>query len=105
VRRATAPKERIRAALAARQDEVKACYQQALGNAAPSPGRVVVTLIFNRDGRVIQAQVDEATVHDERIESCITDHAYAWSLPKPTPPGVVTVSYPYSFGPEPTGTP
>lgn len=100
VRRATAPKERIRAALAARQDEVKACYQQAVGNAAQSPGRVVVTLIFNRDGRVIQAQVDEATVHDDRLETCITDHAYAWSMPKPTPPGVVTVSYPYSFGTE-----
>jgi hypothetical protein len=96
VRRATASKERVRAALAARQDEVKACYQETLGGAA-SPGRVVVTLIFNRDGRVIQAQVDEATLHDERVESCITDRAYAWMLPKPTPPGVVTVSYPYSF--------
>ena len=71
-----------------------------VGNAAQSPGRVVVTLIFNRDGRVIQAQVDEATVHDDRLETCITDHAYAWSMPKPTPPGVVTVSYPYSFGTE-----
>ena len=105
VRRATASKERIRAALAARQNEVKACFQQTAGTATEPSARVVVTLIFNRDGRVIQAQVDEATVHDERIESCITDHAYAWSLPKPTPPGVVTVSYPYSFGPEPTGTP
>jgi len=101
VRRATASKERIRAALAARQNEVKACFQQTAGTATEPSARVVVTLIFNRDGRVIQAQVDEATVHDERIESCITDRAYAWSLPKPTPPGVVTVSYPYSFGPEP----
>jgi len=100
VRRATASKERIRAALAARENEVKACYQQALGAGEPT-GRVVVTLIYNRDGNVIQAQVDEATVHDERMESCITDHAYAWAMPKPTPPGVVTVSYPYSFAPEP----
>ena len=99
VRRATASKERIRAAMAARQNEVKACYQKVPGAAAE--GRVVVTLIYNRDGRVIQAQIDEATVHDERVEACITDHAYDWSMPKPTPPGVVTVSYPYSFGPEP----
>lgn len=96
VRRATASKERVRAALAARQEEVRACYQQTLGN-AQSPGRVLVTLIFNRDGRVIQAQIDEATVHDERVEACITDKAYAWPLPRPTPPGVVTVSYPYTF--------
>jgi hypothetical protein len=101
VRRATASKERVRAALAARQDEVKACYQQALGSAAQPAGRVVVTLIFNRDGNVIQAQVDEATIHDERVEACITDRAYAWMLPRPSPPGVVTVSYPYSFGPDP----
>jgi len=101
VRRATASKERIRAALAARQDEVKACYRAALGAGADAAGRVVVTLIFNRDGRVIQAQVDEATVHDEKVETCITDHAYDWAMPKPTPAGVVSVSYPYSFAPEP----
>ena len=101
VRRATAPKERIRAVLAARQNEVKACFQQTAGNAAEPSGRVVVTLIFNRDGRVIQAQIDEATVHDEQVEACITDHAYAWAMPRPTPAGVVTVSYPYSFAPEP----
>lgn len=96
VRRATASKERVRAALAAKQEEVRACYQKLLGN-AQSPGRVMVTLIFNRDGRVIQAQIDEATVHDERVEACITDKAYDWPLPRPTPPGVVTVSYPYTF--------
>jgi hypothetical protein len=101
VRRATASKERIRAALAAREKEVKACYQKAVGAAAEPTGRVVVTLIYNRDGNVIQAQIDEATVHDERMETCITDQAYAWAMPKPTPPGVVTVSYPYSFAPEP----
>ena len=102
MRRATASKERVRAALAVRHDEVKACYQKVLGAAAAAPGRVVLTLIFNRDGRVIQAQVDEAAVHDERVEACITDKAYDWILPKPTPPGVVTVSYPYSFVTDPT---
>ena len=66
------------------QNEVKACYKQALGAAEPN-GRVVVTLIYNRDGHVIQAQVDEATVHDERVESCITDHAYAWATPEARP--------------------
>jgi hypothetical protein len=100
VRRATASREQIRAALAARQGEVTACYQEALGSTADPNGRVVVTLIFNRDGRVIQAQIDETTLHDARLEACITDRAYAWPLPKPSPPGVVTVSYPYSFVPE-----
>ena len=102
MRRATASKERVRAALAIRQDEVKACYQKVLGAAATAPGRLVLTLMFNRDGRVIQAQIDEAAVHDERVEACITDKAYDWILPKPTPPGVVTVSYPYSFMTDPT---
>lgn len=106
VRRATASRERIRAALAARENEVKACYKNAPGVGAEPTGRVVVTLIYNRDGHVIQAQIDEATVHDEKVEACITDHAYDWSMPKPTPPGVVTVSYPYSFGPDaPVPTP
>jgi hypothetical protein len=104
VRRATASKKMVSEALAARRDEVKACYREALGGTT-DPGRVVVTLIFNRDGRVIQAQVDEATVHDERVEACITDRAYAWLLPKPTPPGVVTVSYPYSFASDAPSSP
>jgi len=101
VRRATANKERVRAALAVRNDDLKACYQKVLGAAATAPGRVVLTLIFNRDGRVIQAQVDEAAIHDERAEACITDMAYDWILPKPTPPGVVTVTYPYSLMADP----
>jgi hypothetical protein len=86
VRRATASKERVRAALAIRHDEVKACYQKVLGTAAPAAGRVVLTLIFNRDGRVIQAQVDEAAVHDERVEACITDKAYDCRCPGPPRP-------------------
>ena len=86
---------------------MKACVQKALGSASEPTGRVVVSLIFNRDGRVIQAQVDEATVHDPRVDECITDHAFAWSLPRPSPPGVVTVSYPFSFAPDtpPSPTP
>lgn len=101
--RATANKESVRATLAARRNEVKSCFQA--GSASPAPDRVVVTLIFNRDGRVIQAQVDEATVHDQQVEACITDKAYAWLLPKPEPPGVVTVSYPYSFAADAEPTP
>jgi hypothetical protein len=103
LRRATANKERVRAVLAARRNEVKACVQQTSGG--PAPDRVVVTLIFNRDGRVIQAQIDEATIHDPQVEACITDKAYAWLLPRPEPAGVVSVSYPYSFAADAEPTP
>jgi hypothetical protein len=98
VRRATAPKERVRAALAARRNDVKACYQDALGAATAVKARAVLTLMFNRNGEVIQAQVDEAAPRDERAERCITDRAYDWQMPRPSPPGVVTASYPYTFG-------
>lgn len=98
VRRATAPKERVRAALAARRDDVKACYQEAQGTTTALKARAVLTLMFNRNGEVIQAQVDEAAPRDERVERCITDRAYEWQMPRPSPPGVVTASYPYTFG-------
>jgi hypothetical protein len=102
VRRATAPKERVRAALAAHRDDVKACYQEALGPGVAVKARAVLTLMFNRNGEVIQAQVDEAAPRHERAERCITDRAYEWQMPRPAPAGVVTASYPYTLG-EDTG--
>jgi hypothetical protein len=98
VRRATAPKERVRAAMVAHSDAVKACYQSALGAAAAVRARAVLTLMFNRNGEVIQAQVDDAAPRDERAERCIADLAYEWQMPRPTPAGVVTASYRYTFG-------
>jgi len=103
VRRATAPKERVRAALAAHRDDVKACYQEALGPGVAVKARAVLTLMFNRNGEVIQAQVDEAAPRDERAERCITDRAYEWQMPRPAPAGVVTASYPYTLGEDPPG--
>ena len=98
MRRATAPKERVRAALAAHREDVKSCYQAALGPGVAVKARAVLTLMFNRNGEVIQAQVDEAAPRDERAERCITDRAYEWQMPRPSPSGVVTASYPYTLG-------
>lgn len=103
VRHATAPKERVRAALAAHRDDVKTCYQEALGPGVAVKARAVLTLMFNRNGEVIQAQVDEAAPRDERAERCITDRAYEWQMPRPSPSGVVTASYPYTLGEDPPG--
>ena len=102
VRRATAPKERVRAALAAHREDVKSCYQEAMGPGAAVKARAVLTLMFNRNGEVIQAQVDEAAPRDEKAERCITDRAYEWQMPRPIPAGVVTASYPYTLGEDPT---
>ena len=100
LRRARIDKERTRVALAARRAEVKACYGEALDRSADLGARTVVTLMVNRDGLVILAQVDESTLPDEKAERCIIEKAYGWQLPRPSPPGVVTVTYPYSLAPE-----
>jgi hypothetical protein len=99
LRQARVDKEKTRLALAARRGEVRACFEEALGRSPELAARTVVTLMLNRDGLVIQAQVDESTFPDDKIERCIVDKAYGWQLPKPSPPGVVTVTYPYSFAP------
>ena len=92
-------KERARQALLAQRGEVKACFKEALGAAPLVQARAVVTVLLNRDGRVIQAEVDDSTVLDHKVDACIVEKAFGWTLPKPNPPGVITLSYPYVFAP------
>jgi TonB family protein len=92
-------KEQTRVALAAQRTEVRACYAEALGRpAAGLEARAVVTLLLNREGRVIQAEVGESTPHDDLAERCVVEKAYDWRLPRPSPAGVVTLTYPFTFG-------
>jgi hypothetical protein len=92
-------KERARLALLAQRGEVEACIKQGGGVSPLIESRAVVTLLLNREGRVIQAQVDDSTLPDQKIEQCIVEKAFGWRLPKPNPPGVITLSYPYAFPP------
>ena len=45
----------------------------------------MLTLMFNRNGEVIQAQVDEAAPRDERAERASRDRAYEWQMPRAQP--------------------
>jgi hypothetical protein len=92
-------KERARLALLAQRSEVEACIKKGGGVSPLIEARAVVTILLNRDGRVIQAQVDDSTLPDQKIEQCIVEKAFGWQLPRPSPPGVITLSYPYAFPP------
>ncbi len=92
-------KERARVALLGQRGDVQACFQKVLGSPPPPGSRAVVTVLVNREGRVIQAEVDDSTLPDPKIDPCVVEKAFGWQLPKPSPPGVVTLSYPYAFGP------
>ena len=101
-RRPRAPCDRAEGARAGRAGRAPRRRQGLLpGGAGPGiavKARAVLTLMFNRNGEVIQAQVDEAAPRHERAERCISDRAYEWQMPRPAPAGVVTASYPYTLG-------
>ena len=46
---------------------------------------------------VIAAAVQESTVEDRTLESCITERIRRWGFPEPRGGGVVVVTYPFVF--------
>ena len=48
------------------------CYESSLRRDSRIKGRIVVTVGVSADGHVGSAMVDETTIHDDGVISCIT---------------------------------
>jgi hypothetical protein len=88
-------KEAIHAIITAYSPSVKGCYDDELARSPNLTGRVVVTLKVEPDGHVSTAKVDETTMNNERVESCLVRQLLSWAFPKAGGPAIVT--YPMVF--------
>lgn len=72
-------------------------------SASPLPcqlaGRLTVRFTISGAGRVMAAAVQESSVGDARVESCLREAVTRWEFPQPRGGGAVVVSYPFVLVP------
>ena len=78
-------------------NEIKYCYEKELTKDPGLYGKVEVLFVIAGNGSVADALVQQTTMSNETVESCMINHVKRWIFPAPQGGGTVQVSYPYVF--------
>ena len=77
---------------------IKACYERALKRKANLSGRVKVRWTITVAGMVSDVEIEEDSVGDSEVSSCMKGLVRRWRFPAPSS-GSVDVVYPFIFEP------
>ena len=88
-------KQIIRRIIRRHINEVKYCYQKELQTRPGLDGRVVILFTIAGTGQVVMARVQQSTMKNRNVETCIARAVRRWLFPKPRGGGIVIVSYPF----------
>lgn len=80
-------------------NEIKYCYESELTKDPNLYGKVAVLFIIGGDGSVADAQIQQSTMGNANVETCMTNHIKRWKFPEPKGGGTVNVTYPWVFKP------
>jgi hypothetical protein len=75
---------------------IKACYEAGLKRNPNIGGKVQLRFEISSVGKVTSAEIENDTMHDEEVASCITSRVKTWRFPAPAG-GSVQFSYPFIF--------
>jgi hypothetical protein len=92
-------RETVRRVIRSRMNEFKYCYERQLVRAPDLSGRVVMSFVINKDGRVVVAGAKETTMRSPEVLDCLGKAMGRLSFPQPEGAGLVQVSYPFLFQP------
>ncbi|MBW2731975.1 MAG: AgmX/PglI C-terminal domain-containing protein [Deltaproteobacteria bacterium] len=88
-------KEIIRRIIRRHINEVKYCYQKELASNEKLGGRVIIQFTISPTGQVVVSKVQQSTLKNQKVETCIARAVRRWLFPKPKGGGIVIVSYPF----------
>jgi TonB family protein len=89
--------ETIRRIIRQHAAEYKYCYEKQLNVKRDLAGKVTVKFTISGNGSVIAAAIEESTMGDRDVESCLVDKIKRWVFPEPKGGGIVIVKYPFVF--------
>ena len=89
-------KEIIRRVVRSHLNEVRYCYQHELQSKPELYGRIVVGFTIMPTGQVLTAKIEQTTLKNANVESCVAQATRRWKFPRPEN-GIVVVSYPFVF--------
>ena len=90
-------KEIVRRIVRQHRNEVRFCYERALGARPDLAGRVVTSFTIGATGRVLGAAVAESSLADREVEGCIAAAVRRWEFPASSQ--LAIVSYPFVLTP------
>jgi TonB family protein len=97
--RGSAEPARIYNVIGSHLAEVRSCYEQGLWVSSELTGRVSVEFVIAPNGRVLNAVLQESTLKNPPVETCILRAVRTWNFPSPEGGGIVVVGYPFTFLP------
>ena len=89
----------VRRVVRAHINEVRACYNQGLTTNPNLSGRVKINFVIAADGKVRSSVVQESSLEDRSVGSCVANAAKSWRFPQNSKGGNTVVSYPFIFSP------
>jgi hypothetical protein len=75
---------------------IKACYESGLKRNPNIGGKLQLRFEISSVGKVTSAEIENDTMHDEEVASCIKSRVSTWRFPAPAG-GSVQFSYPFIF--------
>ncbi|MBN1944986.1 MAG: energy transducer TonB, partial [Bradymonadales bacterium] len=93
-------RESILRVMLGNRPEFNQCYQQARQTDPSLQGRLALRFFIDPDGQVTSSQITESTIPNAALHQCIMQQVGQLHFPKPDPPGIVTVNYPFVFSAE-----
>lgn len=75
---------------------IKACYEAGLKRNPNIGGKLQLRFEVSTVGKVTSADIENDTMHDEEVASCIKSRVMTWRFPAPSG-GSVQFSYPFIF--------
>src|SRR5579859_2239790 len=75
---------------------VKACYESGLKRNPNIGGKLVLRFEVSSIGKVTSTDIDQDSMHDDEVASCIKSRVMTWRFPAPAG-GSVQFSYPFIF--------
>ncbi len=82
----------------ARLAGIRACYERALKRKPDLAGKLVLRLVLSSAGTVTAVEIDEDTLGDAEVASCVRALVARWRFPSP-PGGSAEFSFPFVFQP------
>jgi len=78
---------------------VKACYEKQLKRNPNLSGKIVIVFMVGGNGRVSSVEVDQNTMGNKEVGSCIVRQVKRWIFPKPEGGEEAEVVLPFVFAP------
>lgn len=90
-------KSQIDAVIRRHQGEITYCYEKSLQSKPNIRGRIHYAWKIGPSGRVSQVAVEDSSVNESSVESCIAGKIRGWKFPKPAGNSTVSVNYPFAL--------